>query len=250
MKKLFYLFMISTIGLFANELTPNYSFSNINLNYLNWNQHSEKDSSKGDYSYIGLESGMGWNNVDFYGFINIENPTKSYKNKAPNDLRVSSFFDLDTEIKSGFKFHIQNFITKSDTFYANDFVVGFAYKLDTDFGLWFRPFLGLHQTNDTYYDGLNGYMGGWLFNYNFELLKYKFNIFQWNEIEFERKKSFYLDNNSPIGDGASWGLNGAISIWIKLNESITNGIQYRYAKNKLGHNNYQSGIVYSIKYSF
>jgi len=250
MKIFIFLFIIVCSSLSADGLTPNYSFSNINLNYLDWSQNSEDESAKGDYSYIGLEGGAGWDRVDFYGFINLENPTRSYKEQSPNDLRVSSFVDLDIEMKNGFKFHIQDFVTKSDSFYANDFIVGFAYKLDTDIGLWFRPFVGLHQTNDTYFDGLNGYMGGWLFSYDFNLFHHKFNIFQWHEIEFKRDKSFYLDDNVPIGDGASCGINGAISLWMKLNDTITTGLQYRYAKNKLGHDNYQSGIVYSVKYGF
>lgn len=230
---------------------PNYSYINVNMSYSDWSEKSENEAFKADYAYIGLEGGIGWNDVDFYGFLNIENPTHTYKEESCNNLRFSSFVDVDIEIKNNFKLHIQDFYLNGNSYYVNDFVVGIGYKLNTDFGLWFRPFVGVHHTHDTYYKGLNGYMGGWLFSYDFKIFSYKFNIYQWNEIEFERDKSFYLDeNNQPIGDGESWGLNGAVSIWMYLNNSFAIGTQYRYVKNKQGSATYQSANIYTIKYSF
>jgi len=255
MFKIFVIFLIS-ITLCAEEkkstsLEPNYSFANINLNYFDWTHYAENSSDKSDFSYIGFEGGAGWNKVDIYGFLNIENPTHSYNENSSDELRFSSLADVDIEIKNSFKLHIQDFSLNSGSYYVNDFVVGIGYKYNTKYGLWIRPFLGVHHTYDSYYSGFNGYMGGWLLNYDFKLFEYKFSIFQWNEIEFGRDKDFYLDeNNQPTGDGASWGLNGAVSLWIHLNETYTTGLQYRYAKNKLGSPNYQSGVIYTFKYNF
>ena len=177
-----------------------------------------------------------------------ENPTKSYTDDT-NSLRYVAFGDFDIKIKNGFRLHFQNFYSKSSTFYVNDFVIGGSYKYESD-GFWIKPFIGLHHTDDTFFSGFNGYMGGWVFNYDFQILNEKFSLFQWNEIEFKRRKEFYEDGGVPIGDGKSYGLNGALSLWWYMNDSYTSGIQYRYAKHKLGNIEYQSALIYTFKYNF
>ena len=77
-------------------------------------------------------------------------------------------------------------------------------------------------------------MGGWVFDYPFKINDYKFSLFQWNEIEFGRVKSFYEDGGVPIGYGKSYGLNGAISLWYHMNNGFSGGVEYRYANHKLG----------------
>ena len=248
--------LFTVVSLYAQDsknsfLQSNYSFSNLNLNYFDWDIQSENSSNKSDFSYVGFEGGIGWNNVDIYGFLNIENPTHRYGKDTPDDLRFSTFMDVDIEVQNNFKIHLQNFTLNSDSYFVDDLVFGVGYKINTNFGLWCRPFLGIHYTTDTYYSGINGYMGGWLLNYDFKMFDYKFSIFQWNEVEFARDKEFYLgNNNQPIGDGDSWGINGALSLWVHLSDSFTVGTQYRYAKNKLGYKNYQSGMIYTVKYNF
>ena len=256
MPKIIFFLLFSTLLLLAESDTnssykPNYWFANVNLNYFDWNRQAENEAFKGDYSYLGFEGGAGWSGVDSYGFLNIENPTQSYNNDAPRDLRFTAFFDVDIEMKNNFKLHFQDYALHSNSYYVNDFVVGFGYKVDTDFGLWFRPFLSIHHTYDTYYKGLNGYMTGWLFNYDFRIFNHNFTIFQWNEIEFGRHKEFYTDEDGQsVGDGASWGINGALSIWMHINTKFTVGLQYRYADNKLGSQLYQAGTIYTVKYNF
>ena len=251
-----FLFLVLSTYLFANDtssssLTPNYTFLNLNINYFDWMDKAERDSGKGDFSYVGVEGGAGWDSVEAYGFLNIENPLNPYDEEAPDDLRFSAFGDVDVKIHNNFKLHFQNYALNSDTFYVNDFVVGVGYKFTTDFGLWFRPFVGLHHTYSTYYTGLNGYMGGWLFNYDFKLFGKKCTIFQWHEMEFARQKEFYLDDDgNPTGDGKSWGIIGALSGWLYFTPSVAAGVQYRYAHNKLGYANYQSGVIYTLKYYF
>ena len=256
MRKKIYLIMLFTELLSGMDtgsslFKPNYSFGNINLNYFDWSAQTQSASNRNDLSYIGYEGGASWDKIELYGFLNIENPTDKYEGESKNKLQFSSLVDVDFKLKNNFKLHIQNFSFQSESYYVNDLVLGFAYKIDTDFGLWWRPFVGVHHTSDTYYHGFNGYMGGWLLNYSFKIFQQRFSIFQWNEIEFLRDDKFYQDNNKqPKGDGASWGLNGALSFWIHLNDYFTVGTQYRYAKNKLGYRDYQEGIIYTIKYNF
>jgi len=250
-KLLTILFIIAQLN--ANDTITSqlkYSFINVNLNYLDWNHNTENSSAKRDFSYIGLEGGFGYKRIDIYAFLNVENPTHNYNTPSPSDLRFTSLIDSDIEIKNNFKIHFHNYYLNSDSFYVSNSVLGIGYKLNTNFGLWLRPYIGFHYTKDTYYNGLNGYMGGWIFNYSFNLINLDFNLSQWNEIEFKRDKDFYLLNNKPIGDGESWGLNGAISLWLNLNKTMSIGTQYRYAKNKLGYSNYQSAMIYTLKYSY
>jgi len=248
------LFLLIISSLYAQEsssLKPNYYYANVNVNYLDWLSKTQELESKDDFLYFGVEGGANWDEGDFYGFLNLENPFQSYTDEDPHSLRFTAFADVDINIKNNFKIHIQDYHLHSESFYVNDFVVGASYKYMSDFGLWFRPFLGVHFTNDTYYDGFNGYMTGWLFSYNFKLFDQDFNIFQWNEIEFAREKDFYkADDGSRIGDSESWGLNGALSFWWLINKSFSTGLQYRYADNKLGSAEYQSAFIYTARYHF
>ena len=255
MRKIYLLFLFLFVPLFAQEKSstfePNYYFANVNINYLDWTNETQKQDTKDDFVYFGLEGGASWDEGDFYGFFNLENPFDKYSDENPHSMRFSTLANIDINIKNNFKFHVQNYHLHSDSFYVNDFVVGASYKYSSDFGLWLKPFVGAHFTNSTYYDGFNGYMTGWLFSYNFTLFSQDFNIFQWNEIEFAREKSFYKgDDGLPIGDGDSWGLNGAISAWWLINKSFSTGIQYRYADNKLGSPDYQSAMIYTARYHF
>jgi len=62
---------------------------------------------------------------------------------------------------------VQDYYLKEKDFYVNNFVPGIAYNYSNNSGLWFQPFLGGHYQNSTYYTSWNGYMTGWVFNYNF-----------------------------------------------------------------------------------
>ena len=247
MYKFLTLIIFSSVTLYAQTL---YSFSNVSINYLDWSSSTKSKTSKEDFAYVTLEGGVGWDWGEFYGNVNLENPTKKYSDESPNELRYTAFGDFDINIKNGFKIHFQDFHLHSDTFYVNDFVVGASYKYESNFGLWIKPFIGVHYTNDTYFNGLNGYMGGWVFNYDFEMFNQKFSISQWNEIEFARDKEFYENDGEPIGDSKSYGLNGALSTWWHINDDITSGVQYRYANHKLGNIEYQSAFIYTFKYNF
>lgn len=231
--------------------TPNYSFIDTSINYLNWSNSTENNTFQKSFTYLELEAGASWNWGSFYGFMDIENPLSSYSDLPADDLRLVFKPILDIDISQNFNLHLQTFYLNSKTFYVNNFVPAISYEYFSDYGLWFIPFLGLHYQNSTYYSGFNGYMAGWSLNYDFKLFNQDFFLFNWNEIEFGRdKESYELDDGTPIGDGKSYGLNGALSLWYKAYEGLTLGLQYRYAKYKLGSDTYQSGIIYSLKYYY
>jgi hypothetical protein len=248
MKKLLYISIFISSLLLAK---PIYSFKSVGISYLDWTNPTENKTSQRDFGYLKLEGGIGYEWMDLYGYVSMENPTKPYHDEAPFNQRYVGFTDFDITIKDGFKFHIQDFFSNGNNFYVNDFVFGFAYKYFNKNGFWIKPFIAFHYTNDTYFNGMNGYMGGWVFDYHFDMFEQKFSLFNWNEIEFARTKRFYEANDgTPIGDGESHGLNGAIDLWWHINESFTTGVEYRYANHKLGSIEYQSAIVYNLKYNF
>ena len=249
MTKLLILFLFTTSFLYAEDkkslMSPNYHFIDLSVNYLDWTQKTEDKTNQKDFVYLELEGGAGWDWGEFYGFSDLENPTHSYYDTLASDLRLTLKPILDIYVNSGFNIHIQNFYLNSESFYVNNLVAGVSYKYTNSSGFWMTPFIGAHYQNSTYYSGFNGYMLGWVFNYDFSLFEEDFFLFNWNEIEFARAKKSYLDS-----DGKGYGLNGALSVWWKLNSSLTAGLQYRYAKYKLGADAYQSAPIYSLKYYF
>jgi len=249
MQKTLFLILLFPFLLLAQPL---YHFENVSLNYNDWLQHTQDVTSKEDFTYIGFEGGAGWNSAEVYGFLNVENPLDDYgEDDTQEALRLSGLIDVDYVIDGGWRFHLQDYMLHSSSFYVNDAVVGVGYKFMSDFGLWFRPFIGVHHTYSSYYNDLNGYMTGWLFNYETTLYGKKIVLFNWHEIEFGRKKSFYLnDAGERVGDGASWGVNGALSFWYYLQDEIVLGVQYRYANHKLGSYEMQSALIYTVKYYF
>lgn len=247
MGKFLFIFILLGVTLYA---APIYSFNSMSVNYLDWRKSTEEKTTKRDFSFVKVDGGFGYEWIDFYGYLTLEHPSKSYNDAFPNNQRYVAFVDTDIEMKNSFKLHIQNFYVKSNDFYVNDFVVGFGYKYQNNNGFWIKPFIGVHHTYDTFYKAWNGYMGGWVLDYRFRLFENQFSLFQWNEIEFKRDKKFYEDGGVAIGDGKSYGLNGSLSFWWYLNEIFSTGLEYRYAKNKLGNIGYQDAFVYTLKYGF
>ncbi|MDF1884226.1 hypothetical protein JHD49_09760 [Sulfurimonas sp. SAG-AH-194-C21] len=206
-----------------------YSFINLGINYST----AVDNTLNGDFSFLSAEYGTGWSFGEYYGNVNIQNPTKKYKIPAPNNLRYTMVNDLDIKINEAFRVHYQDYHLQSDSLLVNDYALGFSYKYENPKIFWLKPFIGIHYTDDSYFTGLNGYMTGWLLNYNFKLLNNNFSLFQWNEIEFLRTKSFYeLSDGTPIGDSKSYGLNGAIKLFWHPTKKIKTGIEYRYSKYK------------------
>ncbi len=244
--KIVYIILISSIfaslGISKSYFKPNYSFSNISVNYLDWSKKSETQSAKEDFAYLEFEGGAGWNSIELYTFIDIENPTKKYDEESGESLRVTFKPIVDIKIIDNLNLHIQDYNLQSKNFFISNLVTGVSYKLTTDFGLWIKPFFGVHYQESTYYSGLNGYMFGWVFEYKFNFLKQNFSFAQWHECTLLRdKKDGYGDNI---------GRQGSLSFWLEATRNIKAGLQYRYASYELGSSEFNSALIYSIKYNF
>ncbi len=235
-----------------SPLNPSFYSLNISINYIDWTKRTKEETHKKDFSYVELEGFAKWDRAEFYMFVDLENPADNYSDTSPDNKRYVLKPILDIKLfDTNFYLHVQDYMFYSKNFYVNNLVIGLAYKLETDFGLWVKPFIGSHIQKSTYYNGDNGYIGGWVFNYNFEVLDAKFSLSQWHEFEFNRNKNHYqLDDGTPIGDGKSSGVQGALCVWWHPMDEITTGIQYRYANHKLGYKGYHAGYIYSIKYNF
>ncbi len=234
-----------------NYFKPNFSYSNISINYLDWTTATQERSGKKSFTYVELEGGAGWDWGEVYMFIDLENPTKHYSDDYPDNKRYALKPVVDVKLfGTNFNIHFQDYMFYSEDFYVNNLVLGISYKLTTDFGFWIQPFIGPHYQKSTYYSGFNGYIAGWVFGYDFKLLSQKFSFSQWHEEEFNRNKEDYEEEGEPIGDGLSHGTQGAFCIWWHPISEITTGVQYRYANHKLGFNGYQASFIYSLKYNF
>lgn len=239
-------------GEIKDFFTPLYTFANVSINYLDWTDGTEERSGKADFPYLELEGGAGWSWGEFYFFTDLENPHKSWTADPPDNMRFVIKPILDVKLaQSNFYFHVQDYFLKEDTFYVNNLVPGLAYKFTTDYGFWIRPFIGPHYQSSTFYSGWNGWMGGWVFAYDFNIKGQKLTLSQWHEFEWDRDEEHYqLDDGTPVGDGRSHGINGAVALWWHPHEKITAGLQYRYADYKLGSATYQAGPIFTLKYNF
>ena len=230
---------------------PLYAYHNISISALDWSDRTESETSHKDFSSIKYSGGLGYEWMDLYGYATIENPHHSYSGTSPNNQRYVGMVEMDFALKDQYKLYVKEYHFKGNDYFVNNFVVGLSTKYRNDSGGWIKPFVGVHFTNDSYFDGYNGFMGGWVFNYPFQLNDEKLSLSQWNEIEFGRVDSFYKDSNGqPMGDGKSFGLNGGLSLWWHMMDDVSSGIEYRYADHKLGNNTYQSSCIYTLKYDF
>jgi hypothetical protein len=235
-------------------LTPNFTWWTTSYNYLDWTGGTEKraegKTNFSDFAYIELEGGAGWDWGEFYFFADIENPTKSWDNTPTDDRRFVIKPILDVKLgDTNFYFHLQDYYLYSETFFVNNLVPGIAYKY-TIGDFWIRPFIGPHFQQSTFYDGFNGYMAGWTFVYDFTLGEQKFALSQWHEFEFDRDEEHYLYEGTPVGDGRSHGINGALALWWKPINHLNLGIQYRYSNYKLGLDDQARAVIYTLKYNF
>ena len=236
---------------------PNFTYSDVSVNYLNWSTGTEQRSAAQngpygltDFVYLELEGGAGWDWGEFYFFTDLENPGHSWEAGGTDNSRFVFKPILDVKLgDSNWYVHIQDYFLNSEDFRVNNLVTGIAYKY-TNGDFWIRPFIGPHIQHSTFYDGFNGYMAGWTFIYNFKLSEQKFTLSNWHEFEFARDEAHYLFNGEPTGDGRSYGTNGAIALWWTPVDALTTGIQYRYSDYKLGVAGYMSAVIYSVKYNF
>ncbi len=217
-----------------------WGFGDVSINHLAWDQGTQNKSTKRDFNYVELEGGAQFNWGELYGFYDSENVGK------PGD-----------EIRSAAKASVRYYLGQSKlSLYAHAYTfsaLGFS-EQNRIFGLgyqlageqWsFKPFLGAHEVIQTYFNGMNGFMGGWTLIYNFKIAGQNFMAIDWHEIEFERNQLYAAGNgNSKIGH------NGAASIWWSPIPETSAGLQWRYASDKLGTPGSMNAFIASLKYNF
>ncbi|MDP5146128.1 ion channel protein Tsx [Shewanella sp. ULN5] len=252
-----------------------YGFANVSVNYLDWSDGTEDRSrdiqngfgAKSDFVYIEVEGGAGYNWGDVYGFIDFENPNNLNWSEDQDDpskqFRIAAKGSVAVNMgESNWNYygHIYS-LSDSSGFYEQNIVLGVSYDINTDFGLWVKPFLGAHILNNPNNAGFNGGMAGWVLGYNFKLAGQDFMVTNWNEIEFARDDHARGFCNSVtctgLGDagwqktnGDSTGINGAVALWWNATKDFTLGVQYRYADQKLGTAAYQNAAIFTAKYNF
>lgn len=252
MKKTTIAALIAATAAFSAQAEYQWGFANVSMNYLDWTPHtthkSGNSSHKDDFAYLELEGGAGFTWGELYGFFDLENAFNSKNDSDAGDNQRYTFKTTariylgDTAFNAyGHVYGTYSLPGNGGNFHEVNTLYGIGYN--TDFhGLWFKPFAALHYVDQTFYSGNNGYVLGWVAGYDFNLWDEKFSVTNWNEIE--------LNRNDRYGNGGRDGVNGALALWWTPVPSVTTGIQYRYADNKLGEDFYQQAVVYSIKYNF
>lgn len=228
-------------------------FANVNVNYLDWSNHTEKKSknttTKKDFFYFELEGGANFSWGELYGFVDLENPFNKQHDEPGKNQRYT--FKTTARIylaDTGFNLygHVYGHWSLPGSKYGGNFhevntLYGIGYN--TSIGnLWFKPFIALHYVDQTFYSGSNGYVIGWVGGYNFQMFQENFMITNWNEFELNRSKRYGYNGRN--------GVNGAIALWWNATDHLSTGIQYRYAKNKLGDDFYQDAVILTLKYNF
>lgn len=244
-------------------LADGWSFVDTSINYLDWTSKTETRTNKGpfgqkkDFVFLELEGGKGGDWGDLYGFIDLENPTNNSNNVSDNRADRRNVFkgvarynltkvgDLPVMLYA----HVYDF--RDNGFYDQNRVLGLSTNLS--FGkLWVHPFIGAHQELKAGVGAkMNGGMAGFVAGYNFEAFGQSFMLSQWHEMEFSRKQEFLgmADEGAFVNDRKT-GQNGAVSLWWNVNKSVTTGLTYRYANNKLGVAGYEDALIYTLKYNF
>ena len=227
-------------------------FADIGLHYLDWTSRtthrtSEK-SHKDDFAYLELEGGANFTWGEMYGFFDLENPLNSRHDKPGSEQRYT--FKNTNRIylgDTGLNLYLHVYGTygypNANNFHDVMGLYGLGYNYAAN-GFWFKPFIAKRYTDQTYYTGNNGYVAGWVAGYSFSLWGEKLMLTNWNEYEFDRAATY------AAGNGGKDGLNGAVALWWNAAPHLTAGVQYPYAKNKLGETFLQDGIIYSLKYQF
>jgi len=217
-----------------------WGFGDVSVNYLDWGRGTENKSTKTDFTYVELEGGAQHTWGDLYGFFDIENVGKTGGEVRTASKAAINFYLGNTK----FGLYAHQYTFSSLGFAEQNRVIGFGYLWAGD-GWWFKPFLGFHDVSQTFYSGSNGYMGGWVFGYNFTAFKQRFFLADWHEIEFNRNEAYAAGNG-----GRRSSTNGALSIWWSYDANLSIGQQWRYATDKLGTGGDMAAWISTLKYSY
>ncbi|RTZ16065.1 hypothetical protein EJ063_09820 [Vibrio aquaticus] len=233
-----------------------YGWGDMSVNYLDWSNGTEDRSGgfKNDFMYLELEGGAGFTWGELYGFADLEFQDDNPASKG-DGMAMSTKGSI--AVKTGMKelrFYAQTYSTENQGFHARNTVAGLSYNFSGD-NWFFNPWAGFHYTNTSDgawgndqggFAGLNGGMAGWVAGYNFNLGEAKFSISNWHETEFARDDEYLTVN----GENDDLSYNGAIAAWWHATDSVSTGVQYRYAHNKLGQSQTDNAIIYTVKYNF
>jgi len=229
---------------FSHPVAAGYEwgFADVNVNHLIWDNSTKQKSTKTDFNYLELEGGGQFSWGEVYGFFDIENIGK--RGEVLRTAAKGSVRKYLGREGAGFSLygHVYNFTAPG--FSEQNRVYGLGYQVAGQ-TWWFKPFLGLHDVTQTFFNGSNGFMGGWVAGYGFQIGKQQFLLFDWHEIEFARKDAYAAQN----GDARS-SQNGAASAWWIANRYWSLGAQWRYALNKLGTEGWQHAAIFTVKYTF
>ncbi len=220
-----------------------YGYGNVNVNYLNWAEHTKEASGgfKRDFAYIELEGGAGFSGGEAYGFFDIENVQESM-----DSTRIATKGSV--AIKTGLdelRVYLQSYYTEDSGWHIWNNVAGVSYNFSGTNWI-FAPYIGLHYTDTSGFVDMNGGMLGWFATCNFDLSTQRFQITNWHETEFARE-SGYTELGPETSDPSA---NGALALWWHATSHTSAGCQYRYAYNKLGQSDYNEAIIYTLKYNF
>lgn len=241
-----------------------WSFKNVSVNWLDWSDGTETRTNAGafggkkDFAYLELEGGFGGNWGEAYGFFDIENPgmgstetdsrdQRRYAAKAVARFNVAEVGGLPLQVYT----HLYDTRDHHGFFDQNRVLgVGTSWRSGN---FWVKPFIGAHQELKSGVGAhFNGWMAGYVAGYDFTAFGQSLSLTQWHETEFARKERFLAMGNPDGGvtQGKKTGQNGAVALWWNVNKSLTTGVQYRYADDKLGSATYQNAMIYSVKYNF
>ena len=253
---------------FSSFAEQYYGFADVSINYLDWTAKTEDRTDpniggfggpKEDFFYLEVEGGAGYDWGDVYGFFDLENP-QNVENEgqfsedafATDGFRIALKGSIAVNIgKSNWNLysHFYSFSEAAGGFYDQNLVIGASYDVFTDSGFWIKPFLGVHIENQTFNgSGTNGFMGGWVLGWDFQLMEQKFTVSQWHETEFAREDQFR--GNGTIYTLSDTGQNGAVALWWHMTSTFTAGLQYRYADHKLGTAAFHDAAIFTAKYNF
>ncbi len=229
-------FMVSSSAFAKYE----WGFADMSLNHLIWSDGVKAKSSKKDFTYLELEGGGQFSWGEVYGFFDIENIGHD-----GDEVRTAGKGSIRYYLPlPGFSVYAHVYDFNSLGFGEQNRVIGFGYQV-TGNGWWFKPFLGVHDVSQTYFSGLNGFMGGWIAGYGFKIGSQDFLVADWHEWEFARKEAYALGNGNK-----SMGQNGAASIWWNATPQLSVGLQWRYAVDKLGTPGVLNAGIATVRYNF
>ena len=200
--------------------SPQYTFSSISVNALDW-----KDDTHKDNMFLEAEAGASFNWGEVYGFVDLENPGKS---DQAYFAKATARVNMAKGVQAYFQFNDWN----DGNFQTQNRVMGLGTSYSKG-SFWVKPFIGVNQEQVT---GQGSRMNGYLTGYAAGMqVTDSISVSNWHETFIARK-----------GDQKN-GHNGAVALWYALDKTWTTGVQYRYATSNLGTEGFSKGLIYTIK---